>query len=216
MAVCFEKVMKIRIQEPPNPHFEKGDRIHGAAEAFISGAQKKAPPVPEDLGKFAKEAVAMRVAKARTELEWAFTRDWSPTGWFDRDAWLRVKTDVCADTKAPPTVTILDWKTGRQYDDHRQQRSLYALGGLQLVQIGVLAGGSKDTVLTASHLYTDTGFRAEETFKFSRLPALKREWLARIKEMMSDTVYAATPSARACRYCKFGKSRGGPCGQEKL
>ena len=215
-AVCLEKIQKIRIQEPTNPHFVKGDRIHSAAEAFVGGVQKKTPPVPEELSRFTPEILALRAAKARTEIKWTFTKDWTPTGWFDNDAWLRVMLDACADTKKPPAVDVVDWKTGKVYDDHKQQRSLYALAGLQLVQIGQLAGGSKDTVLKASHYYTDTGFRAEETFKFARLASLKREWLTRIAQMMTDTTFEATPSSRACRYCKFGKSKGGPCAQEKL
>ena len=155
--------------------------------------------------------VDLRKRQAAVELEWAFNRQWEPTGWYDKDAWLRIKTDVCADSAKPPVVDIIDWKTGRCYPDHAQQRSLYALGGLRLVQIGQLAGGSKDVQLTVKHIYLDTGLRATEKYAMASLEPLKREWMARIKKMMNDKVFNATPSPRACRYCKFNIKSGGPC-----
>jgi CRISPR/Cas system-associated exonuclease Cas4 (RecB family) len=212
LSVCFEKIKKIRIQEPPNPHFEKGDRVHKAAESFILGTGKPPKLIPElAVSPKVGAALAMfRKAKASVEIQWTFTKNWLPTSWFGSDAWLRIKTDVCLDTTAPPLVHITDWKTGKLYDDHRQQRSLYALGGLQLVELGELAGGSKDVKLIAEHLYTDTGFSSTEEFGMKDLSPLKREWMRRIKDMMSDTKYPAKTGFH-CRYCKFRKSAGGPC-----
>ena len=209
LSVCFDKIQRVRIQEPENPHFIKGDRIHGIAETFV-GTVGKPPKLTEGLEKFMDRLTALRKAKARTEIAWAFTRDWTPTGWFDKDAWLRVKLDACRDAKSPPEVEVVDYKTGKLYQDHKQQRSLYALAGLQLVQIGQLAGGSKDVALTAAHLYTDTGFTAEEKFGMKNLAPLKREWMARTKEMLVDTEFKAKTGPH-CRWCKFAKSRGGPC-----
>ena len=209
-SVCLDKIQRIRIQEPENPHFVKGDRVHKSAETFISGAGR-APKLEPELEKLRPLLTDLRKAKARVELEWAFTKKWEPTGWFDKDAWLRMKVDACKDTINPPTVDILDWKTGRQYDDHKQQRSLYGTGGLQLVQIGTLAGGSKYTKLTARHVYVDQPyFNATETYTMQNLASLKREWLARIKGMMSDTVFSVK-EGHHCKYCRFARSKGGPC-----
>ena len=209
LSVCFNKIQRIRIREEEKaPALVRGDMVHTAADTFIgtSGTPKIIP----ELASVKPMLTMLRKAKARTEQEWAFTREWAPTGWFDKDAWLRVKTDACADTKEPPTVLIVDWKTGKMHSEHRQQRSLYALGGLQLVQIGALAGGSKKTVLTAQHVYTDTGQSATEEFTPKHLAPLKREWLARIKEMMADTQFPAI-TGRHCEWCKYAKSKGGPC-----
>ena len=222
--VCLDKVQRIKIEEPDNPHFVKGNRAHAIADTFISGVGKKRPaltekvpfpgqkPIEVNLKPIEAQLIDLRAKKARTEGEWAFDRAWNAVDWRDwKNAWLRIKTDVCADTVEPPTVEIVDWKTGRTHPEHAQQRSLYALGGLQLVQLGVLAGGSKDTKLSAAHIYVDTGQTATEEFAFKKLPALKREWLARIKQMMEDTVYKPNPG-RACYYCKFNQKRaGGPC-----
>lgn len=213
-SVCLEKIQRIRITEPPNPTFERGNRAHDAARDYVNGTGK-APKIVQELVPVTKDLVALRTAKARAEQDWSFDRNWNPVAWNDWDrVWLRIKTDACADTKEPPTVRIVDWKTGKVYPEHKQQRSLYALGGLQLVELGVLAGGSKDVQLTAEHIYIDTGQSATEKFQFKHLKKLKQEWMARIKQMMSDTVFQPIPSKQNCRYCKFAKSRGGPCASE--
>ena len=227
LSVCFEKIQKIRITEPPNPFFAKGDCAHATAEQFVTGAGRvpslkiTLPPVEPggseikvDLTSVKPLLVQLRKRKdVVTEQEWAFTREWKPTGWFDKDAWLRMKTDVCGHTLEPPTVDIWDWKTGKIHvEDHQLQRSLYGLGGLLLVKLGVLAGGSKDVKLTAQHVYIDGGATATEVFAMKDLEPLRRGWLARIEYMMKDTQYPAKPSSMNCRFCKFNKNRtGGPC-----
>lgn len=216
LSVCFEKIKKIRIAEPPNPHFEKGNRVHEAADAYITG-KGRAPKLIPELAKSDKVGAALamfRKAKAAVEIEWAFTKEYMPTSWFGGDAWLRVKTDVCLDTAKPPLVHITDWKTGKMYDEHRQQRSLYALAGLRLAELGRLAGGSKDVKLVAEHLYTDTGFSATERYGAKDLNPLKREWADRTKQMLSDTKYPAKTGFH-CRYCRFRKSAGGPCPEDQ-
>ena len=225
LEVCYDKIQRIRIEEPDNPHFVKGNRAHAIADTFISGAGKKRPaltekvpfpgqkPIEINLTSIKDQLTDLRTKRARTEQEWAFDRAWNAVDWRDwKNAWLRIKTDVCADTTEPPTVDIRDWKTGRPHlEDHRLQRSIYALGGLQLVKLGVLAGGSKDTKLTASHVYLDApDVTATEQFTMKNLAPLKREWLARTREMFADTTYIARPGFH-CKWCKFSKKNGGPC-----
>lgn len=209
LSVCFEKIKKIRVPEPPNPAFEKGNRVHKAAEDFIAGRVKK---VSSELTTANDKLTFFKKLKASTELEWAFNRDWVPTGWFAPDAWLRVKTDACAvEPVGPPTlIHITDWKTGKVYDDHKQQRSLYALAGLELAKLGNIKGATETSEVSAEHIYTDTGQAATEHYTPKDLKPLRREWLSRIKQMMSDTRYPAKVGYK-CRYCKFRKSNGGPC-----
>lgn len=212
-SVCLDKIMRIRIQEPPNEHLERGNRVHDAAAGYL-GSKGKAPTISPELVAVKDQLVQLRVAKPRTEQEWAFDRKWQPVDWRDwNNAWLRIKTDVCVDTVEPPTVDIVDWKTGRVHEEHKQQRTLYALGGLLLVKLGKLAGGSKDVKLTAQHVYIDTGQRATENFTMKNLDPLKREWLARTEVMMKDTQFK-TKTGPHCRWCKFAKSKGGPCPED--
>jgi hypothetical protein len=63
-------------------------------------------------------------------------------------------------------------------------------------------------------VYVDTGQDAVENFTMKNLPPLKREWAARIKQMMADTVYP-TKTGRHCQWCRFAKSKGGPCPEKQ-
>lgn len=206
-SVCFDKVMRIRIEEPPNPHFEKGDRVHAAAQSFVS-SKGRAPKVSKELVKFEGRLKELRSLKSNCELEWTFTEQFGYTGWFDKDAWLRMKVDVCS--TSPLLIQIVDWKTGKVHPEHRQQRSLYALGGLQLVLLNRIEADAGKVRLLASHCYTDTGQTATEEYLMRDLAGLKREWRTRIKQMMNDTVYPTNPGSH-CRWCRFAKSKGGPC-----
>lgn len=235
MSVLFEKVIRVRMAEPPNPHFEYGNMVHDAAETFVGAPGKpslkavderltkaaqniawEGKPAPvSNLAKFATTMEEFRKAKAATEIEWAFDKKWEPCDWRDWNrAWLRVKTDACMDKADPPLVHIVDYKTGKVHEEHKQQRSLYALAGLLLTKLGKLAGGSKEVQLTAEHLYTNTGQRATEKWAMKDLAPLKREWTQRTKFMMADTTFPAKPGYH-CRWCKFRKSAGGPCASEK-
>lgn len=219
LSVCFDKIKRIRIAEPPNPAFIKGNAIHKFAEEYVTGTGKAPAIIPEL--KAVKDRLGMfRKMKALAEQDWAFTKDYIPTRWNDWDkCWLRIKVDVCAVTlgtkkpAAPALVHITDWKSGKIYEEHKQQRSLYALGGLQLVELGLLADGAKDVKVVAEHLYTDTTQSATEAYTLKDLKPLKSEWASRIKQMMSDTRYPAKTGFH-CRYCKFRKSAGGPCPED--
>ena len=226
LSVCFDKIQRVKIVEPDNPVFIKGNLAHKIAENHIGSRAKTLPPlvgaaqspdrgakpIKVDLTPVKPIITVLRKLAAKVELEWAFDRRWLPVSWKDWDnCWLRMKVDVCAETVKPPTVEIVDWKTGKIHDDHKQQRSLYALGGLQLVQLGKLAGGDPKTELTAKHVYLDwPETKAEEHFKTKDLPGLKREWLTRTKQMMEDTEFRARTGYH-CRWCKYRKSAGGPC-----
>lgn len=219
LSVALEKVLKIRVEETLNEAMLRGGQLHKAAELYVK-APKKPRAVPTELRSIAEKMEDLRRKKAQAELEWAFDIGWNPVSWFARDAWLRMKVDAMHHQESPPEVDIVDYKTGKSYPEHAQQRSLYGLGGLQLVQLGQLAGGSKDVALRAQHIYTDTGQSATEEFTLKQLPGLKKEWLARTQNMLADTTFKPVPHAARqgskpyCRWCKFRKSNGGPCPEE--
>ena len=213
-SVCLDKIVRVRMPETKSPGMERGTMVHKAAEEYVSGTGR-APKLIEELEKFKEHFTDFRKAGASVEGEWAFTAKYGVTGWFDDDCWLRVKVDACKAVAAPtPIVHIVDYKTGRVYPEHKQQRSLYALAGLQLVKLGRLLNGDVKVQLTASHLYTDTGQTATERYTMAQLEPLKREWGDRTKQMLNDTVFP-TKTGRHCAWCKHAKSKGGSCPENR-
>ena len=108
---------------------ERGTRIHKLAEDYVSGVISE---LPNELSVLSSRFEQLRaLGNAKCELEWAFTSSWSPTDWFAKDTWLRVKADVLFEQD--DQLYIVDHKTGKRYDDHRKQLSLYALASFTML-----------------------------------------------------------------------------------
>lgn len=189
-----------RLPEPGSPAMDRGSAIHKLAEDYVAAA--KAPKViPDELKAYADEFKLARKGKPIAEQEWAFTTAWEPTGWFAKDCWCRIKTDLCF--WRGDKLVIVDHKTGKRRDDHLKQLSLYALGGFSQYQ-------SIDHI-SAEVWYLDQG--KPQTFaeyERAELPDIKDAWAAKTKAMLNDTMFAPRPG-NSCRWCHFRKANGGPC-----
>lgn len=191
-----------KLKEPGNEAMDRGSAIDQMETDFITGKLKKCPP---EIQSFEAEFTELRRRKAVCQEQWAFDKNWMEVGWFDKEAWCRIKTDVYTHDLKSNTLLVVDNKTGKARDYHREQVKLYALGGL-------LKMPTVD-VVDARLWYTDLGLELPEKPElYSRkdVPALKAYWLKQTKPMLSDTRFAPKPSGN-CRWCHFRKSNGGPC-----
>jgi RecB family exonuclease len=215
-----------KIKEPDSAAGMKGTRVHALAALIATGrlptpdkdnraffdelkAVLKSKNLPDELSTFKEEFKALKKERVITEADWAFDKNWEPTGWFASNAWLRVKVDAhfLTTTKKngglrETAVEIIDHKTGKKYEEHGQQRSLYALAAF-LYYPDV-------TTVTAAHWYLDAGTEDKDTWNRSQLGALQEEWVKRTTAMLSDTTFAPRPSDK-CRWCHFRKANDGPC-----
>lgn len=190
-----------RLKEPPSAAGDRGGLIHNLAERHVVGAIKV---LPKELEPFSEEFKELRsYKKVHCEQDWAFTKDWKPTGWTDRDAWLRIKMDVAVHDKENDLAIVIDYKTGRIYDDHEQQRSLYALGAFLTFP--------KIKKVIVKHWYIDLGEEKITEYLAEDLDKLKKEWTKRTLAMLTDSSFKPTPSPESCKYCAFKASKGGPC-----
>lgn len=188
-----------RRKEPDSPAMARGTAVHKAAETWLNAPEKL--PLPESLENFRMEFNGLRRLNASAELEWALTKEWEPTGWFDPNCWVRIKVDAYA-LKAGKIAQVVDFKTGKQRDSHEDQLSLYA--------IGALAHEPKALVANAELWYLDLGKKGGRSFARSSLTDLKAEWAGKTKALLSDTIHAPRPN-ESCRWCAFSKAKGGPC-----
>lgn len=187
-----------KLQEPPNDAMARGTAIHKLAEDYTRA--KKPGQIPTELIKFEDQFIELNKSKPLVEQEWAFTQDWQPTGWFAKDTWVRVKVDAAC--LEDDTLYVIDHKTGKEKDDHKEQLSIYGVAGLiqfPLVQI-----------VSAQLWYLDSGVQTPHEFSRKELPALKKDWEKQTKAMLTDTRFSPKPS-NACRWCAFSKEKGGPC-----
>src|ERR1017187_901275 len=186
-----------KLREPGNAAMDNGSLVHKQAEDFTNGKLKA---LPASLARFPKEFAALKKAKAITECQWCFDKNWEPVGWFDARAWCRIKVDAHAINGTK--VTIIDHKTGKEHDDHQWQRDLYALGALLTYPYA--------TIVKASHWYLDAGVVRETVYRAADLPRLKKEWVDRTTPMLSDKRFAPSPG-KHCSWCFFSSAKNGPC-----
>lgn len=201
-----------KLPEPPSPALERGAQTHTIAENYIKG--NLPAKVPTELSKFPKVFKELRkeyrksILGCLVEESWNFRNDWTQTVWNDWDGcWLRIKTD-CVVYEDDDDITVIDWKTGKFRPDnsaqYMEQLSLYALGGfLMLDHVEIIA--PRLYYLDEGKVYPENRFYTRDD-----LPGLQREWLAKVKPMMSDKSFLPKPG-NACRFCTFKKSNGGPC-----
>lgn len=100
-----------------------GKAVHKALELRI-GKGKALPTNLKHLEPIAARFANLPGAKF-VEQQLALNEDMQPTGWFDKDVWVRAIIDLAIinNTKA----VIMDWKTGKVDEDFTQQRAAAAI-----------------------------------------------------------------------------------------
>lgn len=194
-------------KEPSNAASERGIEHHGKAENFTKDKRAALPP---ELKKFGADFEAVRklvvAKKAFPEMELAFDKNWKPTGWFDKDAWVRIKIDL-TDREKPKHPYVIDYKTGKvRDDDYGPQLGLYA--------VGEMLDNPKAEDVSTRLWFLDHGVKwpRDDAYVYTR-DELKdgiQYWEDRVAPMFRDTRFAPRPGWY-CRYCAFARDKGGPC-----
>jgi hypothetical protein len=196
----------LRMPEPGSPAMDRGGDIHKMAQEFT---EAKRPPkvIPDELATFEQEFKIVRKMRPVCESEWAFNAQWAVTGWFDKDAWCRVKMDLHYMIENKNRLVVVDHKTGKVDDGekYRDQEELYALSGmLQYPDV---------SEVEVQFWYLDAGVKMpedERVYPIKQMPNLRKEWEKRVKPMLADKMFVAKPNW-ACGRCPYSKSKGGPC-----
>ncbi len=190
---------------------KKGRDTHDDAEKYVRGELDK---LPKGLQKFADKFVNARAAFAtrpddvEMEEDWGFTKDWTTTGWWDDDVWLRVKLDYLEWLDPEKTaVWIKDYKTGRKDGNevkHSQQMQLYV--------VATFMRYPDVQVVKATFEYLDHGKVTTRTYSRKQAMGFMANFDRRGKALTEATKFTPKPSRIACRWCPFGPNKGnGSC-----
>jgi len=191
----------------------RGTMLHGLCEEYVTGDGKLPPQMKNVATQLKGLRRTYREGLTTIEEDLVFRVDWAPTGKSEKGAWLRARLDVL--TVRAGHAQVIDWKsggidkrTGQVKDNpaYRDQLEIYACAVLSakpaveeveafLVFIDAPAGKNVVTV-------GGTARRAD-------LPALQKKWAGRARGMLSDTLFAPRPGF-SCRWCPFGRAKGGP------
>jgi hypothetical protein len=176
--------------------------MHKSAEAFLRGDATELPVEINYYTQFFTQIREHPEYKLHPEMKIALDKDWVQTEWDSPSVWFKGIVDLLIE--APKEVVVYDWKTGKEYDEHRLQRELYGVAALSIFP-------QYDTASTM-HVYFDS--RQNRPTVLSRNLAINvmlPAWNDRVSKMFADKEYIPSPGYY-CRYCPYSSKFGqGPC-----
>lgn len=182
---------------PPNPAADRGTELHALLEEFFRGAPY--PSANKTLAPWRRFMENLTQFNPTPEAEWAVLEDWTPCNYGDANPYLRGKVDLAYVHEG--FRYILDWKSGRMYDDHKKQ-------GMAYVALDPLISEKYVT----QFVYLDLPVQTKQwTYTPPDRYDIKERLANTITAIGEDTTYEPTPSKDACRYCPLSFKKGGKC-----
>lgn len=182
------KCVKIdKLPEKPSYALMKGIEAHSLAEQFLLGRIPNVPPV---LKNFKKEMLNLKAKGAMAEEQFVLDDKWNliPDGWKADNAWLRLKLDARIGN------FIVDFKTGKHYDEHVDQARLYA-------NVLLIIDSTIEEV-DVEFWYLNSGEVHDYNFRRRELITDMVDWKAKVKVLHEDTEFLPTKNIY-CKYCDF-------------
>jgi hypothetical protein len=174
----------------------RGVSFHAVMEGYLKG---DLTTVSTELSFYQGFLDELKKAGARAEEKLSVDRQWNPVEW--DGAWWRGILD-CLVFPTPEEAIIYDWKTGKIYPDHDDQKALYSLA--------VLSVFPAVRFVRAIHVYLDLGKNEQKGYSQSQVHMLRDFWGNRVARLERDVDFIPHPGFY-CRYCSFSRAQDGPC-----
>lgn len=187
----------------PSDAAARGTRIHRGVELFLRGVEDE---LPDEALSFEGLFYALRDEReAQPEKQFAFDPEWNEVEFSDKEnAQVRGILDIVYEHEG--RCMVMELKTGKKYEEHALQRSLYGLAGALLYP-------DTDTV-TVQTIYLDGAVVDETTFMRGQVDTYKWVWQRYVNKCQPPQPYPQRPSWK-CRFCEYHKDKGGKCNGER-
>lgn len=179
-----------------SPAAQRGTDMHKEIEQFVRG---EIPALTGKLEFYHGFLSALKAHEVPLYVEHKIYLDKNWNKQEEKDYWHVSILDMFR--KVEVSAQVWDWKTGKIYPDHEEQKELYALS--------VLSAYPEIEVVTSTFTYIDQGYNREKIYSRNDLH-LREKWNARVKKMESLTEFIPNPSWK-CKTCSFSIHNGGPC-----
>ena len=189
-----QRVLK-EVKDPGSAVTAYGDRVHKSLERRLRDNEVLSPDVAKldalcvGIEKLADAADAVLTV----EEEMTLTKELTPTGWWDADAWLRSKIDVLV--RRGEKAFMFDWKTGKRRPDFFQ---------MELFAVQIFAHYPDIQRVRASFVWLQTNEMDSQTYVRDADEArIWRDILAkttRIEGALTANTWPAKPSG-LCNWC---------------
>lgn len=180
-----------KLPQPQSPAMARGEQLHKLAERYST---KQVDECPDQLQKIKPYLDRVRKVwdKIRTEEQWAFTRDWQQCDWFARETYCRMVVDLSLATAS--TMIVVDYKTGKINPDHKNQLSLYAVGGFSRIP--------SLQMVKAKLWYIDHGQEILQDFSRDEYERIRSGWINQADLMLGDEAFLPKKN-KNCQWCAF-------------
>lgn len=169
-----------------------GERIHKFLEDRLKGGAPLPPEAEPVEG--AVQAITRLVGEGELHIEKELTlnQNLEPTGWWDKDAWVRSKLDVLI-LRSDEAFNI-DWKTGKRRPDFTQ---------LELFALQIFAHYPHIEKVTGSFVWIKDVALDKETYYKSDTPRLWEMFLSRVQRIETSLAHDNWPARPSglCNYC---------------
>jgi hypothetical protein len=170
---------------------EEGQRIHKMLELRLTDGRE----LPEELQSV--ELLCSKIESAPGELlieeELTLNDELKPVGWFDKDAWFRVKVDVLLINGS--TAVVLDWKNGKRKVDYFQMESTAANIFMHYPEVETV----KTSLIWLKTMATDPEIYTKKEHFHSSWESIY-ERVSLIEKSLEKDEWPAKPSG-LCSYC---------------
>jgi len=190
------------IDKLPSQRGEAANRGVEKHKIFEDVMKGTLPELPSEYSYFNAMLKDLKTQENYAEHKISLKRDWTPCPWEDPEVWFRGILDlkVCSGN----TASVYDWKTGRIYPDHDDQKSIYSLG--------VFAEEPAVQRVRAVHVYVDLGQQREKIYDRGEMHGMRKQWEIRASFLERTAPEDMIPNPGFhCRYCPYSAQKGGPC-----
>lgn len=179
-----------------------GNEVHKALENYVGNKA----PLADKYEQYRPLADKLRTTPGKKMLEYKFglTKALHPTGFFDKDVWVRGVLDVGIIKESE--VIILDYKTGKRKIDGDQ---------LRMFAGAALATWPFAQKVKTGYLWLQTGQMDTQTFTQADKPGIFQDFAARVHRMETsekNNDWPASPSGLCRAWCPVGRANCNHCG----
>lgn len=182
-------------REPAGRAAERGTRLHELLENFFRGAPY--PASDKTLAPWRRFMEALTIHNPTPEADLAVDKDWKPVAFDDESAFFRGKADLTI--VAGGALRILDWKSGRVYDEHEQQADAY------------VAMAPQHTAASAEFVYLDAPLTVKSwTYTPDRRDDIIASIITDVTTVRECEDFYPSPG-KGCDWCLLSWRKGGDC-----
>lgn len=193
---AFKSAYVDGVRSEPGKAAQRGTILHEALENFFNGGSYNYED--KTLAPWRTYMERLTLSNPTPEGKIAVRGNWTPTHFDDPEAELRGAFDLMyVDRKV---TEIFDWKSGKVYDNHKDQGEHYVamLPETEGYYVNFVYLDQYDTV----HRYFYNARDRRE---------IQNRIADEVNAIRADTTFDPTPSNDACQWCALSWRRGGEC-----